>query len=518
MSGPGSDDGQVSDDPAERSAVELERTKMELSALRDEHKQLREKYEHLMRYAPSGVYEVDFINQRFVTFNDAIIRYSGYTKEEFEKLSPSDILTHESVMAFIDRLGKVIEGEDVPDSVEYEIMTKDGCVVPVVINPTYLRDPEGAVTGAFVIAHDRREIKMMEDALFTKEEENRLIVENANEAIFLVQDDVIVFCNERLIGLSGHTREELVGASPTMLVHPDDLNRMLEDLKDVITGRSEYHVGAYQAMTKTGEALWMEVKAIRVNWQGRPARLYFASDISQRVKATADLERERRLAEFYLDLLSHDIGNIHQGIAGWLFISKSARRDPSILKHATLNMESLLKRSTHLVKNVLTLSRILKSEPQLERIELRSVLDRSVKDAVELIPHKKPSIGYDPSGENIFFLAEPIVTELFINLLQNSLKFQDTDRPRIEIEVASDRCDGHVKVTIRDHGIGMPEDLKASINDVIEPQVMKRHSGTGLSIVKELVRRYTGTIHVEDAVEGDPSQGTIVTVTLPRSN
>ena len=85
---------------AEQQASELARVNQALQAesARRQHAEeaLREseaRYRLLLEHAPAGLYELDLTNERFTAANDVLCEYTGYTREEFLSLNPSDLLT-----------------------------------------------------------------------------------------------------------------------------------------------------------------------------------------------------------------------------------------------------------------------------------------------------------------------------------------------------------------------------------------------------------------------------------------
>ena len=48
------------------------------------------KYRQLVKHAPAGIYEVDLLNRKFITVNDVMCEYTGFTREEFLTLNPLD--------------------------------------------------------------------------------------------------------------------------------------------------------------------------------------------------------------------------------------------------------------------------------------------------------------------------------------------------------------------------------------------------------------------------------------------
>jgi PAS domain S-box-containing protein len=114
---------------------------------------------------------VDFVNGRFVGVNDIMCEYTGYSKEEFLRMSPLDILTEESREAFVERLNRLRRGESVPETVEFRIVDKQGKEFWVILNVRYFWE-DGLAKRATVVVHNITDIKQAEQAL--RESETRL--------------------------------------------------------------------------------------------------------------------------------------------------------------------------------------------------------------------------------------------------------------------------------------------------------------------------------------------------------
>lgn len=127
-------------------------------------RQSEEKYRQIMEHAPAGIYEVDFIRQKFVAVNDVMCAYTGYSREEFLSMNPFDILTEESKKRFAERLKIFFAGERVPEMAEYMIRDKKGKEIWVLISARYLYD-QGKPRGATVVVHEITEKKMMEEEI-----------------------------------------------------------------------------------------------------------------------------------------------------------------------------------------------------------------------------------------------------------------------------------------------------------------------------------------------------------------
>lgn len=129
------------------------------------------KYRQLVEHAPSGIYELDLVSGKFVTVNDIMCEYTGYSKDEFLQLSPFHILTDESKRVFMERLAQLQAGRKVSANPEFKIMGKNGREFWVILNARHFWEG-GVLKRATVVVHDITEIKAAQKAL--KESETRL--------------------------------------------------------------------------------------------------------------------------------------------------------------------------------------------------------------------------------------------------------------------------------------------------------------------------------------------------------
>ena len=136
-------------------------------------KKSEENYRHLLDYAPTAIYEIDFKGPSFKSANEALINLSGYSREEMLSMNPIDILNPESQKRFRDRIKKGLAGQNIDDEVEYEVMHKDGSKLWVILNikPIY---KGGKIIGALVVGHDitkRRQEEQIKQEMLENEKQ-----------------------------------------------------------------------------------------------------------------------------------------------------------------------------------------------------------------------------------------------------------------------------------------------------------------------------------------------------------
>jgi signal transduction histidine kinase len=122
-------------------------------------------------------------------------------------------------------------------------------------------------------------------------------------------------------------------------------------------------------------------------------------------------------------------------------------------------------------------------------------------------------------------IADDLLDEVFVNVLSNAVKYTSGAQVPVditieEVEEAGNADEGetgrgrrHLKVSITDHGKGIPDVMKEEA--FTRYQKSASGSGLGLSIDYALVvDRYSGRVRVLDRVQGDYSKGTSVEIWL----
>jgi len=235
-------------------------------------------------------------------------------------------------------------------------------------------------------------------------------------------------------------------------------------------------------------------------------------DVTEALRIKSALVREKARAELYLDLLGHDIGNLHQGIGSAIMLAMEKAGDPSMVGY-TLGMASdLLKRSSDLVRNVKVISRIRQEGPTLSEMDLVGIGRESLEEIRRVFPGRTLDLEFRAHVEELFMPFEPLGREIFFNLLHNAVKFQERDVPYVLLELEA--SSGKAIIRVSDKGPGIPGGIKKSL--FYPPGKYGRSSsGLGLSIVKELVDRYGGSVSVRDRVTGSYEEGAVFEVILP---
>jgi signal transduction histidine kinase len=150
----------------------------------------------------------------------------------------------------------------------------------------------------------------------------------------------------------------------------------------------------------------------------------------------------------------------------------------------------------------------------LKRVEARSLVEKTVESMRGFADGHAVRIRIADSSSAADVRADTDrFAQVVTNLLSNAIKFSP---PGNEVVIAIEKDANLVRISVRDHGSGIPSDFKSHIFERFaqaEATNARRKGGTGLglSIVKQIVERLGGDVSFTDAAGG----GTIFQVELP---
>lgn len=153
----------------------------------------------------------------------------------------------------------------------------------------------------FNILRDITDRKRVEDKLRASEEKYRVLIENANEAILVAQDEKIKFANIKTAELIGCELSELIDKPFIDYIYPDDREMFLDRHRNRQEGLPLTSNYKLRIICRNQNFKWLEVNAVKISWEGKPASLIFASDITDRKNVEKELRESRKMLRTVLD-------------------------------------------------------------------------------------------------------------------------------------------------------------------------------------------------------------------------
>ena len=300
------------------------------------------------------------------------------------------------------------------------------------------------------------------------------------------------------------------------ITHPDHLARNLALLQRALeTGEPFVIEKSY--VLPDGDSVWVSnsVSVVR-DGNGRPQSILAVTiDISERVRAEAELRKANRELEEFAFVASHDLQeplrmvNIYSEllIRGHVGDVPEARQYGDIIQRGVERMDAL-------IQDLLAFSRTIHPDDQLAAgtADLSAALDEAMsvlKDRIQasqaVIEHPAlPSVRGDAAQ----------LAQVFQNLLSNAIKYQ-ANGTRPEVKVTA-RYDGtYWTIAIKDNGIGFDSKYSERIFGLFKRLHTDEYPGTGLglAICRRIIERHGGRIWAEST----PGEGSTFYFSLPHS-
>jgi len=254
------------------------------------------KFATAFRSSPNAMTISSLRDGRFIDVNASFERQSGYTRDEVLGKSVLDLGLWADDRDFANIMADSLMRQKVVGR-EVRLRTKSGRVVTAVYSVEVIH--VGGEPCALAAGEDITDRLLMERALRESEAKFRSVTDLAACAIWILQDQRIVYLNQCVLNITGYTCDELLAMDAQELVHPDFRERLRTRARTASGERLPLTNFQYKVRTKSGEERWLELTDNFITYDGRPAILCSAFDITNAKRAENELQ-ERTL---YLESL-----------------------------------------------------------------------------------------------------------------------------------------------------------------------------------------------------------------------
>jgi PAS domain S-box-containing protein len=353
-----------------------------------------------------------------------------------------------------------------------------------VASPLY--DDDGKAIGAIETIRDVTEFAEVQHDLHRSEEKYRRIIENAGEGIVVIRDNRILYSNPAMRTILGvHAPEEVNGSNLTEFIHPEDRQRMQARNRTGLCGKLADRPVTFRIVNRDGHFRIVERRALLIEWENGPAALCFISDITGRDPAENSLLRENKKITLLYNISRHEIANHLTVLRGKIKQTKKLSKDPALLPHLN-KIEAAAKE----IFNNLEIARMY------QEIGVNVQKWYMLGEILEQIVVQAGAAGIRCTTEvnNLEICADPLLPQVFFNLLDNSIRHGGHVTG---LTITCQRSDRGMMVIWEDDGIGIPAPEKEQIFD----QGFGKNTGLGLFLCREILA-ITGITLRENGVPG----------------
>lgn len=336
-------------------------------------------------------------------------------------------------------------------------------------------------------------ISQLFDDLNAQKEQLMTILQTMEEGLVTLDDKgKVIFCNDNF-------KSMINNSSPEGNFYWEFIR--MPEFKNIISEIKKEH--------KT------QIKEINIDEKAYLCSANYLETRNEIVITFHEITKEKNLEKIKKDFVinvSHELRTPLTSIKGYLeTIEDLDKSQQKYLDTAIRNTDRLI----NIVKDLLLISEVESDEFDLsqEQINIKELILRVIKIFHQKIDQKNLDIEVDiedklPKVRGDSFKLE----QMLINLLDNAVKYTEEGK----IEVSAKRTDSKIDITVKDTGIGIPEQDLPRIFErfyVVDKSRSRRVGGTGLglSIVKHIAHLHKGKVDVESK----PGLGTTFSISLP---
>lgn len=371
----------------------------------------------------------------------------------------------------------------------------------------------------------------------------RAVLETAVDAIITIDArGVVLACNPATERIFGYPPDELIGQNVSLLMpmphraaHDGYIERYLEtgEAKIIGVGRE------VQGRHRDGRVvpLFLGVSAVRVDegvlFTGILREIGELKSYERRLEElNRSLEARNAELQGIVYIASHDLRAPLVNIQGFSTelqhsceaLGRTLEQVP-MPPEAGAELEKILGEDIpeslrFILNGAAKMDALLKGLLRLSRLG-RAALNVQALDMTRLVSEAARALDYQlAEAGGVIALGElppchadeSQVTQVFVNLIDNAIKYRSPDRP-LRIDISGESAEGRSRYLVRDNGVGVKDAHRAKVFEIFHrlEDVRVEGEGLGLTIAQRILHRLDGLIEIAEG--GGP--GTTFVVDLP---
>ncbi|AJF27142.1 histidine kinase N-terminal 7TM domain-containing protein [Haloarcula sp. KBTZ06] len=351
------------------------------------------------------------------------------------------------------------------------------------INRSTLTDQTGSVIGQLLIYRDVTERRIAEERF------QRLIERSSDMVTVLDEDGEFTYVSQPVKKILGYEPPELVGENAVEYIHPDDRQRVVEDLARYVDDYG--YSGTYVVRFRDAAGNWRFIEAHATNLLADPfveGIVLNSRDVTEQLQRKRKLERQNERLDQFASIVAHDLRNPLNVASGRLSLLESdvASHDASIG-----TIQEQLERMESIIDDSLTLARSGETVTETDEVDLELIAYdawQSVETGgATLVVETTLQIDGDRNR----------LRNMLENLFRNSVEHNES----ADLTVKAGSLPDAVGFYVEDTGAGIPSEERDA---VFEQGYTTNAEGTGfgLAIVKDIVQAHGWDISATEGESG----------------
>jgi len=459
--------------------------------------------ETLLQTLPTGLFLVD-TEMRIVYWNTEAERITGFPASEvvgrhcsFLEGIPCGIRCG----LFHDQIQKPVVG------VNCSIRHKNGNRIELSKNVDLLKNRQGRVVGGIEAFIDLSRQKQLENSLRSAVEKRTEELELEKASLRSVLDGMIdpayicdrnyqiTFTNQAMRDILG----PIEGLTCFQVLHQNDQVCENCPLAQVLAGEVLHQERFLSKTKRTYEIIHSPLPTAA----SPTHKLGVFRDITERKEAELRLRQANRELDSFVSTVSHDLRSPLTPLIGFAELLEERNQGDldEIGRECLIEIKKTGHRMKALLEDLLVLARVGQLRNPEKMVDVTLAAEDVLLELADKVLERRAKVDIAPLPK--IRLPEPLLSDLFRNLLGNALKYAAGSDPHIELR--GERQGRRVRYLVIDHGPGIPEDEREGL---FEPFARGSNSsgqsgtGIGLATVAKIARIYQGSAWIESTSGG----------------
>jgi PAS domain S-box-containing protein len=348
------------------------------------------------------------------------------------------------------------------------------------------------------------------EAIAESEKRFHTMSDNAPVMIWMSDETgACTFLNKTWLSFTGKTLEQETGRGWLQGIHAEDKGKVLEVYEGAFENEEAFKID-YRLKKHDGEYRWIMSHGVPrySNERGFIGFIGTCIDINDRI----DLERQK---DDFMGIASHELKTPVTSIKAYAQILHDKFLKANDLNSAAMlaKLDNQIDKLTDLINTLLDVARIQTGQMDFDEdiFDVEEFIAEIVEEAQQTFQTNELVTSTNASGK--VFADRARISQVFNNLISNAVKYSPRSS---KIIISAERNNGRFIFSVRDYGIGIPEDMQQQIFHRffrVSESAGNRVSGLGLGlyISSEIIRQQGGRIWLES----EPNKGSKFFFSLP---
>lgn len=473
-------------------------------AVEDQLRLSQQRFSSAFSTAPQGMALVSLQGQ-WLEVNEVLCQMLGYSREQLLRSDFQQITHPDDLDADLQNVEELLAGEISSYQMEKRYLDSLGRIIWVLLSVSLVRDSNEQPVHFVAQMQDFSERIASEMAIREREDYLHALLNNVLDAIITIdQQGYIETFNHAAERIFGYSHLEVSGHRLTLLLPEPQRSMRARYLNHFLKTGIQHMLGKeveLSARRNNGEVFTIELAVSQISHQGERRFIAVIRDIDER-------KRIERMKNEFVSTVSHELRTPLTAIAGSLgLINGGALGEvPAAIQQMLQIAQDNSQRLNLLINDLLDMDKLLAGKLlfALHDEPLQPLLEQAIAENQPYASRYQVQLTLQGPPTTVQVRVDKLrLAQVLANLLSNAAKFSPQGQA---VEVRVQQHATCVRVSVSDHGPGVPENFQARIfskfsqADATDTR-QKGGTGLGLAISKEIIERMGGQIGF-DSVPG----------------